>query len=79
MTWQAAGDGTGSGLFEGGLTWGVVLLGLLGLLALVAVCSFGVLARMRDRAADRRSARGSAGRAGCLGRCRPERRHGNQG
>ena len=55
MTWQAAGDGTGSGLFEGGLTWGVVLLGLLGLLALVAVCSFGVLARMRDRAADRRS------------------------
>jgi hypothetical protein len=55
VTLQAAGDGTGSGLFEGGLTWGVVLLGLLGLLALVAVCSFGVLARLRDRAADRRS------------------------
>ena len=55
MTWQAAGDGTGSGLFEGGLTWGVVLLGLLALVALVAVCSFGVLARLRDREADRRS------------------------
>lgn len=56
MTWQqAAGDGTGSSLFESGLSWGVVLLIVVGFLALVAVCSFGVLARLRDRAADRKS------------------------
>jgi len=52
---QTAADGTGAGLFEGGVSWGVIVLGVLGFLALVAVCGFGVLARLRDRAADRRS------------------------
>lgn len=56
MTWmQAARDTTGSGLFDGGVSWGVIVLGVLGFLATVAVCGFGVLARLRDRAADRRS------------------------
>lgn len=56
MTWQqSANDVSGTGLFDGGISWGVVLLGLLAFLAVVAVCGFGILARYRDRAADRRS------------------------
>jgi hypothetical protein len=58
MTWQNAASGPGStssGLFDGGFSWGMVILAILGFLAVVAVCGFGVLARLRDRAADRRS------------------------
>ena len=56
MSWQnAAGDVAGTGLFDGGMSPGVVLLGVLGFLAVVAVCGFGILARFRDREADRRS------------------------
>jgi hypothetical protein len=58
MTWQDAARATGSnssGMFEGGFSWGMVILAILGFLAVVAVCGFGVLARFRDRAADRRS------------------------
>lgn len=51
----SAADVAGTGLFEGGMSWGVVLLGLLAFLAVVAVCGFGILARFRDRAADQRS------------------------
>ena len=51
----SAVDVAGTGLFDGGMSWGVVILGLLGFLAVVAVCGFGILARFRDRAADRRS------------------------
>lgn len=56
MSWQqAARDSTGSGLFEDGLSGGMIVLCVLGFLAVVAVCGFGVLARLRDRASDRRS------------------------
>jgi len=58
MTWQDAARATGSnssGLFDGGFSWGMGILVLLGFLAVVAVCGFGVLARYRDRASDRRS------------------------
>jgi hypothetical protein len=58
MTWHDAARATGSnssGLFDGGLSWGMAILAILGFLAVVAVCGFGVLARYRDRAADRRS------------------------
>jgi len=56
MTWQnAAGapGSTSSGLFDGGFSWGLVLLAVVGLIALVIVCSLGFLARLRDRAAER--------------------------
>lgn len=52
MMLQKAVDATGSGLLSG---WGGVVLGILAFLAVVAVCGFGILARLRDRAADRRS------------------------
>jgi hypothetical protein len=59
MNWQVStthGPGsTPSDLFDGGFSWGLVLIGLAALLALTAVCTFGILARVRDRAADRRS------------------------
>ena len=58
MTLQDAASGPGStssGLFDGGFSWGMVILAFLGFLAVVAVCGFGVVARLRDRAADRRS------------------------
>ena len=58
MTWQDAAMASGSnssGLFDGGFSWKMVILAVLGFLAVVAVCGFGVLARYRDRAADRRS------------------------
>jgi hypothetical protein len=57
MTWQDAGQPTGStssGLFDGGFSWGLVLLGVVGFIALVIVCSLGFIARMRDRAAERK-------------------------
>lgn len=58
MSWHAAARGPGStttALFDGGFSWGLVLIGLVGFLALTAVCTFGILARVRDRAADRKS------------------------
>jgi len=59
MNWQVStthGPGsTPSDLFDGGFSWGLVLIGLAALLALTAVCTFGILARVRDRAADRKS------------------------
>ena len=57
MTWQNAArpsGSTSSGLFDGGFSWGLVLLGIVGLTALVIVCSLGFIARMRDRAAERK-------------------------
>lgn len=57
MTWQDAGrpsGSTSSGLFDGDFSWGLVLLGVVGLIALVLVCSLGFIARMRDRAAERK-------------------------
>jgi len=59
MNWQAAAahtpGSTTSGLFDGGPSVGLVLIGIVALLALTAVCTFGILARVRDRAADRKS------------------------
>jgi hypothetical protein len=58
MTWQEAAGGPGStssGLFDGGFSWGMAVLAILGFFAVVAVCGFGVVARLRDRASDRRS------------------------
>jgi len=82
----AAGVGAGSGLSDGGVSWGVIALGVLGFLALVAVCGFGVLARLRDREADRRSlealraerlalSRGDTGSTGHLGNDLPRDEH----
>jgi len=54
--WQDAArapGSTSSGLFDGGFNWGLVLLAVLGLIALLIVCSLGFIARMRDRAAER--------------------------
>lgn len=56
MTWQEAAQGPGStssGLFDGGFSWGLVLLVVVGLIALVIVCSLGFIARLRDRAVER--------------------------
>lgn len=54
MTWQDAAPGsTSSGLFDGGWSGGLVLLAVVGVLALLIVCSLGFLARLRDRAAER--------------------------
>ena len=58
MSWQPTIHPQGStptDLFGGGFSWGLVLIGGIALLALTAVCTFGILARVRDRAADRRS------------------------
>ena len=56
MTWQATQPtgSTSSGIFDGGFSWGLVLLGVVGFIALVIVCSLGFIARMRDRAAERK-------------------------
>ena len=54
MTWNAAGSGS-SGLFEGGFGWGGVLLVVGMVVALAIVSGLGILARIRDRAADRRA------------------------
>jgi putative copper export protein len=51
---QAVGSSS-TGLFEGGVSWGMVLLFVLGFLVLVLVCSLGFIARLRDRAADRQA------------------------
>ena len=56
MTWQEAArapGSTSSGLFDGGFSWGLVLLAVVGFIALLVVCSLGFLARLRDRAAER--------------------------
>ncbi|TKV57014.1 hypothetical protein FDO65_19565 [Nakamurella flava] len=52
MTWQHAADSTGTGLLEG---WTGVFLGSLAFIAVVAVCCFGILARIRDRKENQRS------------------------
>jgi hypothetical protein len=56
MTWQDAAHtagNTGSSLFDGGFSWGTLLL-VIGMFAsLAVVSSLGILARIRDRAADR--------------------------
>ena len=56
MSWQDAAHAPGStssGLFDGGFSWGMVLLAVLGFLALLIVCSLGFIARLRDRAVER--------------------------
>ncbi len=56
MTWQDAArapGSTSSGLFDGGFSWGLVLLAVVGFLALLIVCSLGFIARLRDRTAER--------------------------
>jgi len=59
MSWHVSAvqtpGSTTTDLFDGGFSWGLVLIGAVALLALTAVCTFGILARIRDRAADRKS------------------------
>ena len=55
MIRNAAGSGS-SGLFEGGFGWGGVLLVVGMVVALAIVSGLGILARMRDRATDRKAA-----------------------
>jgi hypothetical protein len=59
MSWQVSAahtpGSTTTDLFDGGFSWGLLLIGTVALLALTAVCTFGILARMRDRAADQKS------------------------
>ena len=54
MTWNEAGSGS-SGLFEGGFGWGGVLLVIGMVIPLAVVSGLGILARMRDRATDRKA------------------------
>jgi hypothetical protein len=70
MTWQDAAHpagNTGSSLFDGGFSWGTMLLVVGMFVSLAVVSSLGILARIRDRAADRAAAgkqlRPAAGRA----------------
>jgi len=58
MSWNEAGSGP-SGLFEGGFGVGGVLLVVGMVLALAIVSGLGILARMRDRATDRKAAEGT--------------------
>jgi hypothetical protein len=56
MTWQDAAHtagNTGSSLFDGGFSWGTLLLVIGMFVSLAVVSSLGILARIRDRAADR--------------------------
>jgi len=64
MTWQDAArapGSTSSGLFDGEFSWGLVLLGVVALIALLLVCSLGFIARIRDRAVERQD-RAATGR-----------------
>jgi hypothetical protein len=54
MTWNDAASGS-SGLFEGGFGWGGVLLVIGMVVALAIVSGLGILARLRDRASERRA------------------------
>ncbi len=54
MTRHVAESGA-SGLFVGGFGWGGVLLVMGMVLALAVVSGLGILARMRDRTAERRA------------------------
>lgn len=56
MTFQDAAHtagNTGSSLFDGGFSWGTLLLVIGMFVSLAVVSSLGILARIRDRAADR--------------------------
>jgi cytochrome b len=61
MTWNDAASGS-SGLFEGGFGWGGALLVIGMVVALAIVSGLGILARLRDRAGERKAfdAKGSA-------------------
>ena len=54
MTWNEAASGS-SGLFEGGFGWGGVLLVIGMVVALAIVSGLGILARLRDRASERKA------------------------
>jgi len=54
MTWNEAASGS-SGLFEDGFGLGGVLLVVGMVLALAVVSGLGILARLRDRTADRKA------------------------
>jgi len=54
MTRNVAESGA-SGLFEGGFGWSGVLLVIGMVLALAVVSGLGILARMRDRASERKA------------------------
>jgi hypothetical protein len=54
MTWNAAASGS-SGLFEDGFGWGGVLLVVGMVVALAVVSGLGILARLRDRAGERKA------------------------
>jgi hypothetical protein len=69
MVWQVAaqpGAGSGSGLLDGGFSWGTALLVIGMFVSLAVVSSLGIIARMRDRAAERRAVRTST-RAAVVG------------
>jgi cytochrome b len=54
MTWNEAGSGSSS-LFADGFGWGGVLLVVAMVVALAVVSGLGILARMRDRATERKA------------------------
>ena len=59
MTWNEAGSGYSS-LFADGFGWGGVLLVIGMVVALAVVSGLGILARMRDRATERKASENSA-------------------
>ena len=59
MRWNEAGSGSSS-LFADGFGWGGVLLVIGMVVALAVVSGLGILARMRDRATERKASENSA-------------------
>ena len=59
MTWNEAGSGSSS-LFADGFGWGGVLLVIGMVVALAVVSGLGILARIRDRATERKASENSA-------------------